>query len=104
MLRPSLILVLLASAGCTATPSGGAWRTATPVNVAYRCQDGQTPIVRYFPDGRATIRLDDERAVDLAEAQGRYSGAGVTLTAASGQGAQLQVDGKATSCSEVDTD
>lgn len=105
MRRPLAILALLAAAGCAAAPPGGGlWRTKTPVNVAYRCQDGQTPVVRYFPDGHATIRLDDEHAIDLAGQGDAFAGAGVSLASSPGHGARLEVDGKATACEEVDTD
>ena len=74
----------------------------TPANVAYRCEDGQTPIVRYF-DHRATIRLSPDRAVDLAAQSGdHFVGPGVVLTEGGGRLA-LEVDGRRTSCTRLNT-
>jgi len=41
-----------------------------PVNLAFNCQDGQSPVIRFFPDDRATIRLDDGRVVDGGQVGG----------------------------------
>lgn len=109
---PALGLLLpLAAAAC----GGGAGDppprsdvpSITPVNVAYRCADGQTPVARFHADGHATLRLGPERAVDLAEQEAasgaRYAGDGVLLWA-KGDQATLTVDGRETTCREYETD
>ena len=95
---------LAALGACYAPPPPYNVPGNSPVNVAYQCEDGQTPIVRYFPDNRATIRLGPERAVDLAGQQGgdRFAGGGVTLVEGGGRIA-LEVDGRRTSCTRLNT-
>ena len=72
-----------------------------PVNLAFYCQDGQSPVIRFFPDDRATIRLDDGRVVDMAlepAASGaRYGGDGITFWQ-NGRDATLEVGGRSTDC------
>lgn len=78
-----------------------------PVNVAYACRDGQTPVARFFPDGRATLRLDDQRAVDLAREPGasgeRYGGDAVTFWV-KGREATLELGGRSTTCTRTASD
>ena len=94
------LLPVLAVAACAERPEPRA-----PVNTAFTCQDGQSPVVRVFPDDRATIRLDDGRVVELTrEAAGagaasgeRYGGDGLTFWQ-KGRDATLEVGGRSTDC------
>lgn len=102
----TLLSTVAALAGCAVgrpvvSGQGG------PVNVAYACRDGQTPVARFFPDGRATLRLDDQRAVDLARepaASGeRYGGDGATFWV-KGREATLELGGRSTTCNRTASD
>jgi membrane-bound inhibitor of C-type lysozyme len=90
------LLAVLAVAACAERPEPRA-----PVNTAFTCQDGQSPVVRVFQDDRATIRLDDGRVVELARepaASGeRYGGDGLTFWQ-KGRDATLEVGGRSTDC------
>ena len=92
-----LALPILATfAACADRPEPRA-----PVNVAFTCQDGQSPVLRVFQDDRATIRLDDGRVVEMAReaaASGeRYGGDGLTFWQ-KGREATLEVGGRSTDC------
>ena len=107
-MRQSLLLAsLLALSACFAPPAPSSVAPRSPVNVAYACADGQTPVVRYFPDDQATIRLSSNRAVELRgqeEASGaRYAGEDVVLST-SGSEATLAVSGAQTSCKRTPSD
>ena len=110
-LRAALILLLpVAAAGCGGAggpPPRYGVPASTPVNIAYRCADGQSPVARFHADGRATLRLDDQRAVELqprdAESGERYEGDGVELLTRERE-ARLVVDGRETTCREFETD
>ena len=93
------LLPVLAVAACAERPEPRA-----PVNTAFTCQDGQSPVVRVFPDDRATIRLDDGRVVELtreaagsASGEERYGGDGLTFSQ-KGRDATLEVGGRSTDC------
>lgn len=93
----ALLLPALATlAACAERPEPRA-----PVNVAFTCQDGQSPVVRVFQDDRATIRLDDGRVIEMAReaaASGeRYGGDGLTFWQ-KGRDATLEVGGRSTDC------
>jgi hypothetical protein len=101
-MRQSLPLAsLLALSACYAPPPAYNVAPSSPVNVAYSCADGQTPVVRYFPDSRATIRLSANRTVELAGREdatgGTFTGEGVVLRT-EGSDATLEIDGAQTSC------
>ena len=91
-----LLLPVAALAACAERPE-----PRPPVNLAFNCQDGQSPVVRFFPDDRATIRLDDGRVVDMAlepAASGaRYGGDGITF-GQNGRDATLELGGRSTDC------
>lgn len=98
-MQPTLaLLAALAVAGCAADTRTG---NRSPINTAYRCSDGKTPVVRYLPDGSGSIRLDDQRAIDLTRAGATLSGSGVVLREESNE-VTLSVDGAAAArCREV---
>jgi membrane-bound inhibitor of C-type lysozyme len=107
----ALLTLLLAPAACGGDPGVPPPRygvpPGTPVNVAYRCADGQSPVARFHADGRATLRLDDQRAVELepveAASGARYAGGGVELWTKERE-ALLTVEGRETTCREFETD
>lgn len=97
-----LVLAGLAPlAACGAPPPPYNVPPSSPVNVAYSCADGQTPVVRYFANNRATIRLSPDRAVELTGQESgsatRFVGEGVVLTT-EGREATLEMAGSRTSC------
>ena len=101
-MRLNLLLAsLLALSACYAPPPPYNVAPSSPVNVAYSCADGQSPVVRYFPDSRATIRLSADRAVELTGQEdasgGTFTGEGVVL-GTEGSDATLEIDGAQTSC------
>ena len=107
MRHPLVLAAVAGLAACGAPPPPYNVAPSSPVNVAYACADGQSPVVRYFPGNRATIRLSPDRAVELTgqeSASGaRYAGPGVVLWDKGGE-ASLEVDGSQTSCRRTPSD
>lgn len=96
----ALLPVLATLAACAERPG-----TRAPVNLTYSCADGQSPVVRYHPDDRATIRLDDGRAIELASEPAtsgeRYGADGITFWRKAGKDATLEVGGRSTDCTRT---
>lgn len=107
MRRFLVLLPVLTLQACGAPPPPYNVPPATPVNEAYACADGQSPVVRFFPDGKATIRLNPDRAVELAQAPAasgaRYEGSGVVFWS-KGREATLEMDGRQTTCRRTPSD
>lgn len=101
--RLALLTVLplvVTVAACAERPG-----TRAPVNLAYSCQDGQSPVVRFHQDDRATIRLDDGRAIELVREQAasgeRYGTDGLTFWQKAGKEATLEIGGRSTDCTRT---
>lgn len=97
-------LALLAACGDPWTSPVDNANPSGPVNVGYQCEDGQRPVVRWFGTERATVRLDDGRAVDLAPrtggAPGVFEGQDVTVLDGDDE-IRLAVAGRETRCEKI---
>lgn len=97
---PTVCLASLALAACSHAPP-----KPRPPTIPYACLDGHTPVVRFFPgEERATIRLDDLRAVEMRQLPSG-SGAHYRLDDVEfwtkGKSARLSVGGRQTTCDEA---